>query len=78
MSPTRYAVAATGTVLEQVKVPIFSDEEEPSMESNPRLAALLAMHLVSQVMGEAYVIANAALDSGDENLLFRNFIDLVR
>ncbi|XP_031762810.2 uncharacterized protein LOC113519025 isoform X2 [Galleria mellonella] len=31
---------------------------------NPRLAALLAVHLVSQVLDEAYVIANAARESG--------------
>ncbi|KAM3967132.1 uncharacterized protein ACR2FA_011985 [Aphomia sociella] len=37
-------------------------EEQPC---NPRLAALLAVHLVSRVLDEAYIIANAARESGD-------------
>ncbi|OWR48217.1 hypothetical protein KGM_211571 [Danaus plexippus plexippus] len=32
---------------------------------DPRDAALLAVHLVSQVLDEAYVIANAAKESGE-------------
>lgn len=42
--------------------------EMPSIDDNenydPRVAALLAVHLVGQVLDEAYVIVNAAEESG--------------
>ncbi|CAH0723734.1 unnamed protein product, partial [Brenthis ino] len=40
------------------------DDDEDST-CNPRVAALLAVHLVSQVLDEAFIIVNAAKESGE-------------
>ncbi|CAH2981796.1 unnamed protein product [Chilo suppressalis] len=42
----------------------MTNREDESDSGETRLAALLAVHLVSQVLDEAYVITNAATESG--------------
>lgn len=39
-------------------------------DNNPSMAAVLAMRLVSQVLDEAYIIANAAKDSGIDRFVY--------
>ncbi|XP_028172214.1 uncharacterized protein LOC114361411 [Ostrinia furnacalis] len=42
----------------------MTNKEDGDSNCDPRIAGLLAVHLVSQVLDEAYVIANAATESG--------------
>lgn len=47
---------------------ICLEDGDPSV-GEFKLAGLLASHLVGQVLDEAYIIANAAMESGENNAM---------